>query len=406
MKSKDEVIARLNRDICICDTTIRDSENAAGVVLSNTEKYRIAKGLDNAGVAQINVGVPSASEDEKKTVRRIARMGLNASIMATNRAERSDIEASLDAGVDSVSIALPISDLQLEARGWDRKWILDKYYDTIQFAKEQGLYVSYVMEDAPRASKPFLMKCALDAKDMGADRLVYSDTVGVADPSDTYDRIKTLVETTEMDIRVQMRNDFGMATANAYMAMKAGARFVDASLIGIGPRAGNASLEEVALVAEEILKIDTKIDLPALKAIADILSKASGRKIWESKPVFGSACFAQDGGINSVGGNDYNDILDPYDPALVGGVREIVIGKHSTVETIIYILKKENEDILPDKAERLTDLVKKNASDLHRSLTKEELLELYYDMENGDFDDYDDSDIVDVSRKDGFADEE
>ena len=87
-------------------------------------------------------------------------------------------------------------------------------------------------------------------------------------------------------------------------------------------------------------------------------------------------------------------------------MREIVIGKHSTVETIIYILKKENEDILPDKAERLTDLVKKNASDLHRSLTKEELLELYYDMENGDFDDYDDSDIVDVSRKDGFADEE
>ena len=393
MKSKDEVIACLNRDICICDTTIRDSENASGVVLSNTEKYKIAKLLDNAGIAQINVGMPMASAEEKKTVKRIARMGLQASIMSSNRAEKSDIDESLACEVDAVSIALPISDIQLEVRQWTRKWVLDKFYETAEYALDHGLYVSYVMEDAPRANTAFLMRCAMDAKELGVDRIVYSDSVGVGEPNATYDKIKMLREVTEMDVGVQMRNDFGMATANTLSAMKAGARFVDASIMGIGSRAGNAPLEEVALIAEELLNIDTKIDLPALKNVAVALAKASGRKIWESKPVFGSGCFAQESGINTAGDADSNDVLEPYDPAVVGGVREIVLGKHCSVESVIYTLSTLNINIDPDKAEELTALVKQNASDLHRSLTTDDLTELYDDLMTGSiFDDEDDED--------------
>ena len=403
MKTREEVTKCLDRDICICDTTIRDSENASGVVLSNTEKYRIAKLLDNAGIAQINAGIPMASAEERKTVKRIARMGLMASIMTSNRAEKSDIDLSLDCGVDSVSIALPISDIQLEARGWNRKWVMDKFYESIEYAKEHGLYVSYVMEDAPRASNPFLMKCALDAKDLGADRVVYCDSVGVANPADTYEKIKTIVNATEMDVGVQMRNDFGMATANTFAAMKAGAKFVDASIMGIGSRAGNAPLEEIALTAEEMLRVDTGIDLPTLKIVADNLAKASGRRIWESKPVFGSGCFAQEGGVGSDGEMASNEVLEPYDPTIVGGVREIVIGKHSTGDSIRYVLKKRGLDIHPSKLGPFTALVKQSASDLHRGLTPEELEDLYYDMENGDF--LDDEDADDGKKDDEIIDE-
>ena len=403
MKTREEVTKCLDRDICICDTTIRDSENASGVVLSNTEKYRIAKLLDNAGIAQINAGIPMASAEERKTVKRIARMGLMASIMTSNRAEKSDIDLSLDCGVDSVSIALPISDIQLEARGWNRKWVMDKFYESIEYAKEHGLYVSYVMEDAPRASNPFLMKCALDAKDLGADRVVYCDSVGVANPADTYEKIKTIVNATEMDVGVQMRNDFGMATANTFAAMKAGAKFVDASIMGIGSRAGNAPLEEIALTAEEMLRVDTGIDLPTLKIVADNLAKASGRRIWESKPVFGSGCFAQEGGVGSDGEMASNEVLESYDPTIVGGVREIVIGKHSTGDSIRYVLKKRGLDIHPSKLGPFTALVKQSASDLHRSLTPEELEDLYYDMENGDF--LDDEDADDGKKDDEIIDE-
>jgi homocitrate synthase NifV len=302
-----------------------------------------------------------------------------------------------------VSIALPISDIQLEARGWNRKWVMDKFYESIEYAKEHGLYVSYVMEDAPRASNPFLMKCALDAKDLGADRVVYCDSVGVANPADTYEKIKTIVNATEMDVGVQMRNDFGMATANTFAAMKAGAKFVDASIMGIGSRAGNAPLEEIALAAEEMLRVDTGIDLPTLKIVADNLAKASGRRIWESKPVFGSGCFAQEGGVGSDGEMASNEVLEPYDPTIVGGVREIVIGKHSTGDSIRYVLKKRGLDIHPSKLGPFTALVKQSASDLHRSLTPEELEDLYYDMENGDF--LDDEDADDGKKDDEIIDE-
>ncbi len=410
MKSKDEVISCLNRDLCICDTTIRDSENASGVVLSNTEKYKIAKLLDNAGIAQINAGMPMASPEEKKTVKRIARMGLQASIMSSNRAEKSDIDESLACEVDAVSIALPISDVQLEARKWTRKWVQDKLYETAEYALDHGLYVSYVMEDAARANTAFLMVCAMDAKELGVDRIVYSDSVGVGEPAATFDRIKMLKEVTEMDIGVQMRNDFGMATANTFSAMKAGAKFVDASIMGIGSRAGNAPLEEVALVAEERMYIDTRIDLPALKNVAKALAKASGRKIWESKPVFGSGCFAQEGGISADGDADANSVLEPYDPALVGGVREIVLGKHTTADSVKYTLKEMKISVDDDEAVELAALVKQSASDLHRSLSNEDLFELYNDMKSGSIfdedEDEDDEDFVKIPTRKEEEDED
>ena len=250
MKSKNEVMSRFDRDVCICDTTIRDSENASGVVLSMTEKYKLAKLIDKTCVSQIDVGMPSIGIEEKKTVKRIARMGLEASVMASNRAEISDINDSLSCDVDSVSIALPVSEILYENRyGENSEWVLDKIFESVEYANSHGLYTSCVLEDAGRASLSFLVNCAMNAKQANADRIVYCDSIGVGEPFDTFERVKVLKQATDMDIEIQARNDFGMATANSLAGIKAGAKFVGASIMGIGARAGNAPLEEVALKA-------------------------------------------------------------------------------------------------------------------------------------------------------------
>ena len=400
MKSKNEVKAYLNRQICICYTTIRDSENASGVVLSNTEKYRIAKLLDNAGVAQIDVGSPFTGAEEKKTVRRISRMGLNASVMAYNRAEKKDIDDSIECDVDAVSIGIPVSEIQMTRRmGKTPDWVRNKMFEAVSYAVEKDLYVSCIMEDATRASLPFLMNFALDAKEAGADRLVYNDSVGVEEPFSTFERVKILKQVTEMDIEIQSRNDFGLATANSLAGIKAGATFVGASLLGIGSRAGNAPLEEVALISEEKLKMSTGINLTALKSAAVALSRASGRKIWESKPVLGSGCFAQEAGLSADGSSSAIEILEPYDPAVVGGEREVVLGKHCSVESVIYLLKSLDLGIDPDQAEELTELVRQNASDQHRSLSTDDLYELYQDLMSGTvFRDEEDDEDFDSKR--------
>ncbi len=400
MKGKNEVKAYLNRQICICDTTIRDSENASGVVLSNTEKYRIAKLLDNAGVAQMDVGSPFTGSEEKKTVKRITRMGLKASIMANNRAEKKDIDDSLSCEVDSVSIGIPVSEVQISMRmGKTPDWVRSKMFETVSYAADHDLYISCVMEDAPRASLPFLMNFALDAKEAGADRLAYCDSVGVEDPFTTFERVKILKQVTEMDIEVQSRNDFGLATANSLAGIKAGATYVGTTLLGIGSRAGNAPLEEVALMSEEKLKLSTGINLPALRNAAVALSRASGRKIWESKPVLGSGCFAQEAGLSADGSTSAIEILEPYDPAIVGGEREVVLGKHCSVESVIYILKTLGLGIDPDQAEELTELVRQNASDQHRSQTTDDLFELYQDLMSGNvFRDEEDDDLGDFEK--------
>ena len=165
MKSKEEVVSCLSAPLCICDSTLGSGEQAAGAVFSNIEKYRIAQLLDEAGVRQIEAGNPILGEEEKKAVRHVAHMGLDASVMAWNRADIGDINASLDCDVDSVTIALPSSSIQIENMlKKDKQWVLDKIYESTAYAAEHGLYISVVAEDASRADLGYLIDFAKEAK--------------------------------------------------------------------------------------------------------------------------------------------------------------------------------------------------------------------------------------------------
>ncbi|KUE74058.1 homoaconitate hydratase [Candidatus Methanomethylophilus sp. 1R26] len=385
MKSYNEVKRLLSKDdVVVCDTTLRDGEQTAGIVFSNLEKYRIAQLLDDAGVQQIESGIPTMGADEKVAVRHIAHMGLNASILGWNRADVHDIETSIDCDVDSVAISMSASDIHIQHKlKKDRQWVLDKITESVEFAKEHGLYVSCNGEDASRADMDFLIQFVKTAKDAGADRFRYCDTIGREIPSNCYERIKKIREATGMEVEMHTHNDFGMATANAVAGVQAGARFLSVTSMGIGERSGNAPLEEAVMSCQLLLGKQTGIVPIKLKPLAEFVSRASGREITPGKPFLGSNCFAHEAGIHADGIIKDAHNYEPYDPAIMGLERKIVIGKHSGTHTLINDLSKRGIDISKEDAVKLLEMVRKAAVGLHRSLTSDELYDLYKDLKNG-----------------------
>lgn len=385
MKTNAEVVERLNAPLCICDSTLSAGEQAAGAVFSNIEKYRIAQLLDDAGIPQIEVGTPMIGADEKTSVRHIARMGLGASVMANVRPDLADINVSLECDVDSVSISILASDLQISnIYGKDNEWVLEKVYESTSYANDHGLYIACVAEDASRADLGFLIDFAKTAKAAGANRIGYADSTGVTDPFTCEERIRMLKQIANIDVEIIARNDFGMATANTFAAIRAGARFARVTSMGIGQRAGCAPLEEVTMVAKHMLNTDTGVDTTKLHNVAEAVSTASGVAIWPSKPIIGPKCFAQEAGFAN---NPM--VTEPYDPSEVGMERSLVIGKHSVRNTIVAAISGMGIDINNTDAENLLALVRKASCQMHRSLTVSELFLLYEDMMSGNntFDD-------------------
>lgn len=374
MNDKNEVVERLKAPLNVCDSTLKAGEQAAGTIFSNIEKYRIAQMLSSAGVPQIEVGIPSSSEEERKAIKHIANMGLNSSIMASGR-DTKDIDVCVECGVDSISINLPSSDALINAFGKDREWILNKVYESASHAAEHGLYISCVAEDASKADIGFLIDFAKTAKDAGADRFGYEDTLSADDPFSCSERIKMINQIGRIDMEIISNNDFGMATANAIAAVKSGAKFVRTTSLGIGQRAGCASLEEVVMAAKHILKTDSGIDCTKLRDIAECVSKASGITISQNSPIIGSNCFAKESGfLNNPA------ITEPYDPAEVGASTRAILGKHAVRNAILMSFSGTSVKITPEDAERLAPIVRKAAYQMHRSLSTSELLLLYEDM--------------------------
>jgi len=381
MRTKAEVDRILDRPVSVCDTTLRDGEQTAGIVFANIEKYRIAELLDAAGVPQIESGIPTMGGDEKIAIKHIAHMGLDASILGWNRAEISDVNASIDCDVDAVALSMSSSDIHIENKlRKSREWVLGKVAESVEYAADHGFYISCNAEDASRADLNFLVEFARTAKDAGASRLRYCDTIGRDDPFTVYERIKAIRSMVDIDIEMHTHNDFGMTNANTFAGLKAGAKFASTTVLGIGERAGNTPLEEVVMTAKHILKMETGIDPLKLKPLAEYVSVASGRPIYVSKPFLGSNCFAHEAGIHTDGViKDYNN-YEPYAPEEVGLERIIVIGKHSGKNTLVTDLAKRGITLDKDVGDKLLESVRKASVDLKRRLSSDELFALYNDI--------------------------
>ncbi len=366
------------QSVRIVDTTLRDGEQTAGIVFAKHEKTEIARLLAAAGVYQIEAGVPAMGGAEMEAIQAIVDLELDASIMAWNRVTISDIEASLACGVDAVAISVPTSHIHIKHKlRKSQRWVLENIRRAVNFAKSHGLYVSANAEDASRTPLEFLIEFAIAARDAGADRFRYCDTVGLQDPFRLAEDIRTIVQGVGLPIEIHTHNDLGMATANTLAGVQAGATFVGVTVNGLGERAGNAALEEVVMALKLLKKADVAFEWDMIRELSECVAKASGRDIWPSKPIVGKNIFAHEAGTHSDGVLKFPGTYELFKPSLVGGVRQITIGKHSGGHSLRAKFAEFGISLTEPESEAILDHVRNKAIELKRDLFDKELMQIY-----------------------------
>lgn len=325
-------------EIVLCDTTLRDGEQAPGVSFGVEEKVFIATLLCETGIREIEAGTAAMGGEEFKALKALAGLGLEARLTGWCRTLSEDVDATVEAGLQSAAIALPSSKLHLrEKLGWSLKEAEENLQGAICRAKGRGLYVIAALEDASRAEPEALVRFARAAREAGADRLRLSDTLGLLDPLGAFRLVRKIRQAAGLALEFHGHNDFGLATANALAAAKAGAGHLSVTVLGLGERAGNAPLEEVALALLQLSGLDPKIRTKLLPRLFKAVERASGRPIPPGKPIAGSAAFTHESGIHVDGLLKNPQTYQPFPPALVGRRHEIVGGKHSGGAALKYL---------------------------------------------------------------------
>ncbi|MDN5303082.1 MAG: homocitrate synthase NifV [Thermoanaerobacteraceae bacterium] len=375
----------MGKKIKFVDTTLRDGEQTAGVVFANHEKLEIARMLDELGVDQLEVGTPVMGGDEKAAIKAIVKSGLSTSIMAWNRANIEDIKESIECGVDAVAISISTSDIHIKNKlKKSREWVLEQMVKAVEFAKSHGLYVSVNAEDASRTDMDFLVRFGQEAKNAGADRLRFCDTLGILNPFKTAKMVEEIITKTKIDVEMHTHNDLGMATANALAGIEAGASYVGVTVNGLGERAGNAPLEEVAMALKYTMGCNVDLKVPMLKEICEYVAKASARPLSVNKTIVGENIFAHESGIHADGVIKDPSTYEFLDPAELGLKRKIIIGKHSGTASIKARLKEYGIFIDEELAKDILQEVRSMAVALKRPLLDRELISIYKNMLNLD----------------------
>jgi len=364
--------------VSIVDTTLRDGEQAAGVVFTHDEKLRIAALLDEAGVDEIEAGSPAVSAKECDTIRVIAERTKNAQVSCWCRAKVEDIEAAATTGASIVHISLPASPLLMKAFSLERKDVFDMLRTSLGTARRKFQYVSIGLQDASRADQVMLRDLCQEAVWLGASRIRIADTVGCLDPMKTHALVSHIRKhAIGIDLDFHAHNDLGMATANTIAAVAAGSDAVNVTVLGLGERAGNAALEEVVTALRVTGVGNTCFDLSRVKSLAESVATSVGRTVGLFAPVIGSRINATESGIHVRGNAAVNNAYHAFDHRDIGGPMEtLLLGKHSGRAAVTAFAEQYEIGLSDEDTLSILNEIKDRAASLGRGLTKVEALEL------------------------------
>lgn len=368
------------RRINIIDSTLRDGEQTPGVVFSRHEKIRIAKMLDEIGVPEIEVGMPSLGAQERENIKQIVNSGLSCKLFGFCQADPQDIEYAADCGLENVVINISTSDVHIKKKYKKGKtWVINRLKEVIRAARKKNLNFIISAEDATRTNLEFLLRIINIAKSKGAYRFRICDSVSVYDPFKTFLRISTILNAVDfpLDLEIQTRNDFGMATANSMAAIRAGASSVLVTVNGLGEGTGNAPLEEIVMALKYLENVDLEIITSRFRELSEYVAKASARAIPVWKAIVGTNVFAHESGIHADGVLKNPKNYEVFEPGEVGLTRQLVVGKHSGSHTILHKFKEFGIDLTDKEANELLALARIMAVDLKRPLFDKELMYIY-----------------------------
>ena len=362
---------RIGGRVGLYDTTLRDGEQTVGVVLDPEEKLEIARALDELGVDRIEAGFPRVSEDDNRAVELVAGAGLRAEVWGFARAVPADLEALAALGVGAAVIESPISDLKLEALGVARETMLERIRGAMRFAAEHGIRACFFGVDSTRAEPAFCDRVYAEAVEAGAAEVAVVDTLGIASPESVAERVGRTVEALGVPVHFHGHDDFGLATAAAVAAVRAGATWVQGTVNGMGERAGNADLAEVALALRALYGVETSLRLDRVRAVSRRVRDLSGYELAPWKPVVGETLFRRESGAVASQFHDPPSI-EPYSSALVGAERGIVLGKKSGIDSIRIKAAELGLELSDDEQRRLLAEVKRVAVEKRGLVTDEE----------------------------------
>ncbi|HEX5279097.1 MAG TPA: hypothetical protein VFW28_03370 [Micropepsaceae bacterium] len=343
------------------DTTLRDGEQTTGIVFSADDKVAIARKLAELGVSRIESGFPRVSDEDTEAVKRILDAGLSSEIWGFARCLKADIDAHIELGTRYILMEITTSDIKMKAFGFTREKVVERIVSSVKHAKDNGVEkVNFFAVDSTRTDLSFLRDVYGSALAAGADEVSVVDTIGVCAP-ETAEYLVRQVRSwfPSTPIHWHGHNDFGLATAAAVAAVRGGADFVQGTINGMGERAGNADISEVALALQMLYNVPVELDLSKARAVSELVQEAGNYTVDCWKPVVGKYLFTRESG--GVAAQFHQpSAIEPYSADIVHADRRVVLGKKSGLVSIKMKLEelglKASEDRQPQILEKVKNL--------------------------------------------------
>ena len=389
------------RKINIFETTLRDGEQSAGVNLNFTEKLEIAYQLERLGVDIIEAGFPAASKGDFNSVQEIARKIRNSSVTGLARAVKGDIDAawdSLKVGAEPrlhTFIATSPIHRQYKLK-MSKEQVIEKAVAMVKYGAERFPIVQWSAEDASRTELDYLAEIVEAVIQAGAKVINIPDTVGYAAPIEYGNIFRYLRENVpsidKVSLSAHCHDDLGMATANSLAAIEGGATQVEGTINGIGERAGNVALEEVAMalyIRKDFYQAETGLVLNEIKRASDLVSRLTGMQVPANKAIIGANAYAHESGIHQDGMLKEKTTYEIISPELVGvSSNSLVLGKHSGRHAFKERLQELNFSVTDEEMNSLFVQFKELA-DNKKTMTDEDIVALVLEEKATDISFYD-----------------